>query len=302
MRSAAVLALVLCGSPLAARADEPPSDALIHRVKKDDTLGILASEYYGDRNKAIFIMVKNQITHPRPLKVGERLKIPISRPITTKPGDTFDGLAAIYLRDPKRGGFLATFNNLSAEDSLPAGTQLLVPFTVQHTAQASETLSSIALAYFNDAKVGDMLRRYNFLDKATLDKGESITVPVFNVRLQAAKLPPLGDDEKSRQAMRREAMADAAKAIPSAWAAWRAGEVAAIEVLLKRIDPSYLDAAVAADVWLLRGLAHVAEDKLELALDDFRSVLAIDGGHVLRRFDHSPRILDAWKKAGGKIE
>lgn len=301
IRAIVVAAVIVAGLAAPAHAQEAPSDVTIHRVKKDDTLGILASEYYGDRNKAIFIMVKNNITHPRPLKPGERLRIPVSRPLITAPDDTFESIAGSYLGDPRRGAFLASFNNLSPDDALPAGTPLSIPFTVTHTAQASESLAQIALAYFNDAKIADMLRRYNFLDKTVLDRGESIIVPVFNVRLQASKLPPVADDAKLRLAARREATRDAAAALPKAWSAWRAGEVGAIEVLLTRIDVAYLDPATAIDVLLLRGLAHVAEGKLPLAVDDFKAVVERKPDFALDRFDYSPRIRDVWKQAGGAV-
>jgi LysM repeat protein len=299
---AALAVAVVCALATVARAQDATNDVTIIRVKPGDTLPILASEFYGDRNKAIFIMVKNRITHERALRPGERLKIPVNRPITTSPDDTFQTLAATYLGDARRGPFLAEFNNLSFEDSLPAGTALLVPFTVQHEAQGTESLQNIALAYFNDAKIAELLRRYNFLEKTALDRGERITVPVFNVRLQAAKMPPLADDAKTRQAIRRSASQDAASAIPQAWHAWRTGEYRAIEVLLKKIDIDYLDQRQAIDVGILRGLAHIAENKLELAGDDFKSVLDRHHDHALRRFDYSPKVLAVWEKAGGKLE
>jgi len=296
------IAVALCLLGPAARAQDATSDSTVIRVKQGDTLAILASEFYGDRNKAIFIMVKNKITHERPLKPGERLRIPINRLITTSPDETFQTLAATHLGDARRGPFLAEFNNLSFEDSLPAGTQLLVPFTVQHVAAGTETLQSIALGYFNDAKVADLLRRYNFLEKGVLEKGEQIIVPVFNVRLQASKLPPLPDDAKTRQAVRREAAAEAARAIPQAWHAWRTGEYRTIELLLNKIDTAYLDVAAAVDVGILRGLAHVAENKSEIAVEDFKAALDRKHDQVLRKFDFSPKILDVWEKAGGKVE
>ena len=81
-----VFILLLLVAP--ARAQDA-NDSITYRVKDGDTLSLIAAEYYGDRKKAIFIMVKNKIAHPRPLRNGERLKIPIPREITTSPNDTF---------------------------------------------------------------------------------------------------------------------------------------------------------------------------------------------------------------------
>lgn len=303
MRSVGLLiaSLGLAFSVTTSRADTPNSTSP-YRVKQGDTLQLIAAEFYGDRNKAIFIMVENKITHPKPLKPGERLRIPIEREVTTNPEDTWETLAGAYLGDPRRGRFLAEFNNTSSDESPPAGTQLHVPFTVTHRAAATESLASISAAYFGEAKYADMLRRYNFLEKTALEKDETLIVPVFHVRLQASKLPPTDADAKMRQAVKRAAAADAATAVPRAWQAWRAGDHADIEKLLRKIEVDFLDTDAAVSVGLLRGLAHVAEDKLDVALDDFKKVRERKPNHVLRRFDYSPRVLGVWEKAGGKSE
>jgi LysM repeat protein len=299
-----ILIIASLGLALSIRVDraEAANSTIPYRVKQGDTLQLIAAEYYGDRNKAIFIMVENKITHPKPLKPGERLRIPVSREITTNPDDTWETLAGAYLGDGRRAPFLAEFNNMSSQESVPAGTQLHVPFTVVHTAASTETLGSISAAYFNEAKHGDMLRRYNFLEKTSLERGESITVPVFHVRLQASKLPPSDADAKRRQALRRSAASDAATAVPKAWQYWRAGNLADIEKLLLRIEVEFADPRHAADVHLLFGLVHTAEGKVELAIEDFKSALKIKSDIVLHKFDHSPKILEVWEKAGGKIE
>jgi LysM repeat protein len=271
-----------------------------YRVKPGDTLQLIAAEYYGDRNQAIFIMVENKIAHPRPLKPGERLRIPVSREVTTSPDDTWETLAGAYLGDPRRAPFLADFNNMSSQESVSAGTTLHVPFTVTHKAESNETLANIAAAYFGDPKHGEMLRRYNFLERASLERGDSITVPVFHVRLQASKLPPSDPDAKRRQALRRTAASDAAAAVPQAWQAWRAGDYAAIEKLLLKIEADFAEPRHAFDVHLLLGLTHTAEGKVELAMDDFRKALAVRPGYELRKFDYSPKVLEVWEKARRK--
>jgi len=285
-----------------AYAQDSTIDTITYRVKDGDTLGLVAAEHYGDRKKAIFIMVENKITHARPLRPGERLKIPVNREITTSPGDTFETLAGTFLGNPRRGVFLAELNGLSPDDRLAAGTTLQVPFTVTHTAAASESLASIAAAYFGDRKQADMLRRYNFLEKSSLDKGDAIIVPVFNVRLQASRMPPIDADSKTRRAQRQEASQKARLALPKAWQAWRSGEYARIELLLFGIELDYLDTAEAVDVGVLRGLAHAAEGKQELALEAFKDVRARKDTHVLRKFDYSPKIIALWEQAGGRSE
>src|SRR5207248_2878656 len=83
-------------------------------------------------------------------------------------------------------------------DPIAVGTQLSIPFHVTHVAAATESLASIAAAYFGDAREGDTLRRYNFLERASIDKGESIAVPIFHVRVRTSKLPPVDADSLKR--------------------------------------------------------------------------------------------------------
>jgi hypothetical protein len=287
----------------AASAQDATVDTISYKVRDGDTLALIAAEHYGDRKKAIFLMVENKLTHARPLRPGERLRIPINREITTSPGDTFETLASTYLGDPRRGVFLAEFNNLSTDDRVPAGTILQVPFTVTHKADASESFTSIAAAYFNDKTQAEMLRRYNFMtDKTALERDESIQVPIFNVRLSSSKMPAIDADAKTRRAVRREAAQRAMANLPKAWQAWRSGEIKQIEPLLFGVDIEYLDSKDAIEVSLLRGLAAAADGNQELALEHFKAVRERKDTHVLRKFDYSPKILELWTKAGGSTD
>ncbi len=300
---AAALALAaLVAHPRPVRAQD--SDTVSYRVRPKDSLELIAAEFYGDRNKAIFIMVANKIVHPRPLRPGERLRIPVSRQVITSPGDTFESLAERYLGNKQRGPFLAEFNGLPADDSLASGTTISIPFTVTHTANANESIASIAAAYFGDSKNAGMIRRFNFLDKDTLEKGEQLVVPIFNVRLSASKMPTIDGDAKARRDRQRLAQGRAAKALPEAMQAWRAGDYAAAKAALAEVelDIDYLDTAQVLDVGVLLGALYVASSDTKPALEAFKRVLQRKPTHALSPYYFSPKILDVWKEAGGAIE
>ena len=97
MKSLLLVVAIAVAVPRTAVAQNDQSDIITIKVKQGDTLALLAAEFYSDRNKAIFIMVANKLDHPRPLKPGERIKIPVSRPYTTAPGDTFETLSLIHI-------------------------------------------------------------------------------------------------------------------------------------------------------------------------------------------------------------
>lgn len=297
-------AIALCVLVLQLATASAGNDTYTYRVKPKDTLELIAAEFYGDRNKMIFIMVANKIVHPRPLKPGERLKIPISQTVISSPGDTWDALAATYLGDAKRGGFLAEFNALPYDDGLASGTSIGIPFTVTHTASATESIADVTRAYFGDAKNAAMIRRYNFLDRDTIEKGEKLAVPITNVRLSASKMPALDTEARARKERQRVAQGRAARAIPAALQAWREGDFTAAKAALSEVelDLEYLETSQVIDVGVLLGALHMASDATKPALEAFKRVLERKPSHALSPYFFSPKILAVWTEAGGAIE
>lgn len=294
----AVLVLTLALATGPARADR---DYLVYKVRPGDSLALLAAEYYGDRNHAVFIMVANKMDHPRPLKPGEKLRIPVSRTVTTAVGDTLEGLAQSYLGDKRRAPYLAEFNNLDPRDSLAAGTVLTIPFHVTHTAAGEETLAAIAAAYFGDSKNGPLLRGYNFLDRDALGPGDSIVIPINHVKVRASALPPVDAESKARTAKREQMLAAAARALPRAVDAWRAGAYTDVQRELIAVDLDFVDAARAAALGQLLGAAYVALDDEVSARATFQRVLERQPTATMSTYRYSPRIIAVWKKAGGQV-
>lgn len=296
---AALALVVLLGLARAAAAD---GGFVTYRVKPGDTLQLLAAEYYGDRKHAVFIMVANKMLSPRPLRPGEKLRVPVTREVTAKAGDTFDGLAQVHLGDKRRATYLAEFNELDPTDTLAAGATLTIPFQVVHTASAPETLANIAGAYFGDSKNAGLLRGYNFLDHDAVAAGESIVVPINHVKVRASALPPVDAESKARNEKRRTMMEQAARALPRAEEAWRAGLYGDVKRELVAIDLDFLDSDVAATAGQLLGAAYVALDDEVSARAAFERAIERRPKGALSRYRYSPRIAEVWTKAGGKVE
>ena len=293
----ALLGLVLGAGP--ARADR---DYIVHKVKQGDSLDLLAAEYYGDRHHAIFIMVANRLDHPRPLRPGEKLRVPVTRDVTAAVGDTLEGLAQIYLGDKRRAAFLAEFNGLQVDEGLAAGTVLTVPFHVVHTAAGSETLDSIAAAYFGDSKNAALLRRYNFLDRDALQAKDTIVIPIRHVKVRESALPPVDAESRARTEKRKATEAAAARALPAAQAAWRAGDAAEVRRGLIGIDLDFLGVERAVAIGMLLGAAYVALGDDDSALAVFHRALERRAGTKMHAYRFSPRVRALWQKAGGAVE
>src|SRR5690606_28554897 len=174
-------------------------------VKQNDTLDVIAAEFYGDRSYAKLIVAENKLK--KRIQTGQRLRIPVTREIVTDKGDTFESLAQTYLGDSRRAVVPADFNEHDVTDIPPIGTLISIPIQITHVAQAPESLAQVATAFWGDAKQADVLRRYNFLDRNTLEKGESVIVPMIKVRVR--KPNGLDADAKARRAEQHEAVAAA---------------------------------------------------------------------------------------------
>jgi LysM repeat protein len=292
------VALVAAATPRAHAGGE----TVTYKVVQGDSLRLIAAEFYGNRDHYVFIMTANKMDHPRVLKPGEKLKIPINRDITTSPGQTFATLAKAHLDDERRAPFLADFNGMDAANTIPAGTQLTIPLHVTHVAAGNETLGQIAASYFGDPKQAALLRDYNFLDKDALTKGESVVVPIRHVRVRLAKAPPTDDSSKERSEKLDATRAQVKTSLPRAKKALAAGDYVGVKAELADIDLDYLDADVAVEVGLLLGEATIAFDDLPITLATFKRVIARKPGLVLDGYYYSPKVRDAWKKAGGAVD
>lgn len=280
----------------------PASDSINYRVKAGDTLELIAAEFYGDRRYAVFVLVANKLQHPRPLRPGERLKIPVNRDVTTAPGDTLASLATTYLSDQRRAPFLAEINHLPPDASLPAGTRIAIPFHVTHVAASEERVASIAASYFGDTKNAELLARYNFLDRPVVAKGETIVVPIFHVRVRESKLPPIDEEATARTTKREQIAARAVTALPTAMAAWRDGNFAAVKRELADLDVDYLDSGLAVDISILLGAAYLAIDDEDSALARFKQALERKPRHSVSPYWFSPRVREVWLRAGGRVD
>jgi LysM repeat protein len=270
-----------------------------YRVKQDDTLDVIAAEFYGDRAQAKLIVAENKLK--KRVQPGQRLKIPVTREITTAKGDTYASLAQTHLGDERRAVVLADFNEADVNDIPPVGTPITIPIQITHVAQGNESFAQIATQYWGDPKQADVLRRYNFVDKPTIEKGEQVIVPMIKVRVR--KPQAVDADAKARRDEQHKAGTDAARALPIARTAWLAADFAGVKAALEPLAPrvDYLDTAQVVEVCLLLGKAHLAFDETQPAVDAFKRVLARKPSHMVSAYSESPKVIEAWKQAGGRV-
>lgn len=292
---------------MAAGAAMAEPAAVLYRVKRGDTLEILAAEYYGDRRHAVLVAAENGIDPARqpfaePLRPNTRLRIPVNRQITTDVGDSLASLARAHLGDERRAKFLAGFNedrqlDLPADAPLAAGQVLDIPIHVRHRVKPEETLASLAASYFGAERKADLIREYNFLDTETVAPGTLLVIPILRITVQPTRLAEPDAAARARAERHREMQASARSALATARMAWRDGDYAAVKDALSALELDYLFTADVIDIGVLLGSAWVALDETEKAQAVFRAVLARAPAHVLDPHLISPKIRAVWEQA-----
>ena len=151
---------------------------VVYSSKPGDTPESIAADYYGNRSQAIFIIETNGLERDKPLKPGQKVRIPTAFHYRVHKGDTLEGLAQKFLDDKRRSPFLAAFSGLRPTDKLREGQDLLIPFQHVHRTEVPESLQSVARSFYGDASKAKLLADYNFRSAPMLAKGERVLVPI----------------------------------------------------------------------------------------------------------------------------
>jgi LysM repeat protein len=298
-----IIALAMVLSSSVALADE--SDVVNYRVKQGDSIDLVAAEFYGDHARtATFIVDENKWKTYRKLNPGERIRVPVTREITTSKGDDLPALAKQYLGDSNRATFLAQYNGMQATDLPAAGVVLRLPFRVTHVAQTTESLAAISQFYFGDTKQVEMLRTYNNLgDKTAIEKGDPIIIPVMNIHVHPERLPAPEPEALARRKDHQLANEDAAAALPAARIAALQGRYADVASSLKDAGKKleFLDEPLFGQIGMLLGKALVANGDKAGAVAVYQQVLSREPRRELSGYYESPTVLDAWRAAKGHV-
>lgn len=312
MKAAAAL-LILISTAGAANAR-----VVVYTAKAGDTPESIAADYYGNRSQALFILESNGLERDKPLKPGQKVRIPTAFHYRVHKGDTLEGLSRKFLDDPRRASFLAAFSGMRPTDKLREGQDLLIPFQHVHRTEVPESLQSVARAFYGDASKAKLLADYNFRTAPMLAKGEKVVVPIAHVKIRSVRLQPIVDKPAPagktkeppvaptlaaappKEAQKREAeLAErVGKSLAIAEKAYKDGSYSDVPAVLDKVltdeDPSE---AQLAEIFRLKAFAYVALGLDDLAVNAFREVLARKPDVALDAATVSPKIRAALERA-----
>ncbi|MEO0814111.1 MAG: LysM peptidoglycan-binding domain-containing protein, partial [Myxococcota bacterium] len=142
--------------------------------------------------KGAYILTRNGLSDDA-LPAGKRVVIPASWTYSAKRGDSYASIAKRMVGDADRYRAILRFNRLSERKELSVGQELLMPFHLRHSVTSGESLSQISRRYYRTTKLASMLKEYNGLEKANLDVGQKLTVPIFD--RNTLKVGSIGDPD-----------------------------------------------------------------------------------------------------------
>ncbi|TNF48260.1 LysM peptidoglycan-binding domain-containing protein, partial [bacterium] len=123
-----------------------------HTVQKGESLTSIAAKFYGDREHFREIALYNDITDPRLIRPGQRIKLPYSRMVTLGRGESLSMVAKKEWGNAKLYPILAAANGLRSPEAVSAGTRLVVPVMVPYKLKRGESLSEVAEDFYGNPK------------------------------------------------------------------------------------------------------------------------------------------------------
>jgi LysM repeat protein len=176
--------------------------AFTHVVSQGETLAQLAIRVYGAPRFETAIAGANALdAHGGSAIVpGQPIEIPAPGHYRVQEGETWFGLARVFLGDPKRADTLARANGAVAWVPPVASQEIEIPAVVSHIAAEGETVPGLALRYVGDMNKAWELDMYNNRkgDQKLL-RGDVILVPLLDLALtEEGKKEARGAAERTR--------------------------------------------------------------------------------------------------------
>jgi len=160
--------------------------AFTHVVSQGETLAQLSIKMYGTPRFETAIAGANALdAHGGSVIVaGQPLEIPAPSHHHVQEGETWFGLARVYLGDNRRGDTLARANNQMAWIPPVANQEIEVPAVVAYLASEGDTMANLAQRYLGDFNKAWVLDSYNFRkgDQKLL-RGDVVLVPLLDLAL-----------------------------------------------------------------------------------------------------------------------
>ncbi len=275
-----------------------PCHAMIyHTLRKGESLAIVAKHYYGDPEKAIFLIEYNGVKDPRTIKPGRRIVIPEVKFHRVKKGDTLALIAKRYLNDARKFRGLAKLNRIKNPKSLAAGMKIIIPVEIIHTVERGDSLSRIAEKYYGDFGAAELIALYNNIrDPVNLKVGTSLILPIPDLHVVRKKTPSRSPTKPQTEQTKKGGNAFLERGTSDYF---MGNYTDAVDNLERAVELGLSQKDDISKAHRFLAYCYVALNEREKAKDSFHKALRVDPDLTLDPVYVSPKIIEVFEEVKG---
>jgi LysM repeat protein len=300
----AALALAISVAvPASARADR---SAYVHVVRPGETLASIAQRYYGDARRESVLVAENGLNTQggAAIVVGLRLVIPWVSYHRVSEGETWPTIATRHYGDPRRASILIEANSQVSGPQPDVGAELLVPYPLRHVARQNDTMRRIAETYYGDQGEAARLMRFNAMRRQRLSRGQIVLVPLDDLVLSeegrqvieaSTGEPVVGGEVRAAQTRINEELPQLHEHV------MRGRFPEAVAIGNRLLGGGELTGNQIVTIERELGIAYVALDRQDLAMEAFVVVLRHQPDAELDTRRYSPTVLRAFDRARRRL-
>ncbi len=278
-----------------------------HIVRSKETLASISEAFYGTSTHESVLVSANGLDAQggSAVVVGMPLHIPSSSFHRVKAGDTWASLADRYYGDRRRAFLIVESNRADPKVPPDTDSELRIPYALPYVATQNDTIQRLIKRFYPKSKDSPPIKRFNFLRRNRLKRGQLLLLPLPHLRLSKTLKPLSNDDLASSTTQgqqRHQAQTQATSKLKTLRKQLQQGTfLTSLEPLSALLQNQALSQRQRAQTHMLLGIAYSAFKHTKPAMKHFTKALRAHPEVKLENWAASPAIKTTYQKAKSKV-